>query len=447
MDYNGQFLSRYFLAFPNDIIIDIIDDLPTSRIQFLMNTSLFEPPVYDEFIDDIILSTNHPNLNRYMTSTINTLTESIYVRRLPPNYVPQSILISTSQHAIKQVLHDDAKILKIIKYIKIRLRYDLSVYGAQISIPNDILHLSNLTRLEMKFYNRSTKQMIFAQFNIEKPKAKEQLPKTLAKTQNFKYVLEQLESTLVDYLIVEHLPELKQFHHFRNLQSLTIKHGEFDSPIKIPISLERMFFESCKFKDIVQHFSWPERGKYINLKMCSGYESSDISQIELSNWPIHLTDLKLKYNNFKHDLLITNLPSSLECLEIIGKVPYDISLNEQSIPEITFPESLETIMLTSVKLYNSTESKIIFPQMLSDLTLSNCLHSIKQCLFPPSLTTLILNNNSIQSLEEYNDSQFNKHWNQLINLTTLELDTNCIPHEGIVDWLPPPNVKYLDISQ
>ncbi|KAK6465911.1 hypothetical protein DFJ63DRAFT_310993 [Scheffersomyces coipomensis] len=438
-----QFLRNYFLLLPNDILIEIFKLLPPRHIQFFMNIKLFEPPIYDVFISRINISTTQIGIPRSMTFTVKDTELSL--ESLPYNYIPKSIRIQINSQQMAECMVLDSQFIKLVKDIRISLIVDLN-NPPSIETSKEIIQLQNLTKLTIQFNLQDSKENISSSVNITNSDdllMLQELPQLLSEPQNFKNVYKNLPIS-VHWLQVSTPIEILEYDQFTNLKSLCISLQTFENPVILPNSLEEVFFLKCEFEYEESFPEWSENLKSICIKDCSHDCFHDPRHINLGVWPLKLKEIYLQNNDVRGSI-VCELPPFLEYLEITDQAEDYLSLISHTIDKhIIFPESLAIIRISSI--YLSHVEIIEFPPNLKRLTIANSLKSLNQCIFPTSLEYLNFNLNTIESLTEYNNLERGTHWHKLINLKTLKLNSNSLCHEGVVYWIPPPNLEYFDAS-
>ena len=278
----------------------------------------------------------------------------------------------------------------------------------------------------------------------EKP-SKKLLQKTLKDT----------KSTMVHFNFYDIMYDLSNF----NITHITLgKEFEAELP-KLPNTLKYLHFETFSFFD--QILNLPPNIEYLSL----GYNFN--SKFDLRNCT------KLKYilinYNYTHNL-IDCLPISIETIEFVGNINYDLNILLAQLP------NLKKITFEGCKLLNSLDFKnnkhlntlyfsrtscntiINIPETLTDLKLDiNCknneLPKILQYL-PPKLTHLTIDGKFNYSLDNYvpdsliNLEIYSNNFNQNINNLLLKLTKlkKLILGSGFTYKIKiPENLKYLEI--
>ncbi|KAK6465912.1 hypothetical protein DFJ63DRAFT_310994 [Scheffersomyces coipomensis] len=435
MDYGEKFLSKYFLLLPNDIIIEIIKGLPPKAIEFFMNSNLFEPPVYDEFIGCIqILRCG--DQNAYVSAKVNNTW--ILLDHISDNYSPRVVNIEGTTHDVSKYIIDNFDYFKLLNDIRLVLTVDLKD-PPNITISKKLTQLSNLTSVTIKFYLLEDLQYISPTFSNCNDLQK--FSQTLGKPQNLNHICENLPLSIYG-LKFSKVFQLTKFNHFTNLKSLHINLESFTSLVTFPSTLEDVSFIRCNFyHDDARIPHWPAGLKTIHIEECSNISWKQ--NVSIYEWPVNLQKLIIIKSGLEK-LPVGALPSCLVHLEINEMGGKRVVLSDSSNLQIEFPESLTTLKLENVILYN--EGFVQFPPKLIHLTVSRSVFSLCYSIFPPTLEYLKLDSDGIIDLAIYENEKMNKDWYQLINLKQLILSNNSIGYNGIEGWLPPPNVQYLDLS-
>ncbi|ODV70239.1 L domain-like protein [Hyphopichia burtonii NRRL Y-1933] len=194
---------------------------------------------------------------------------------------------------------------------------------------------------------------------------------------------------------------------------------------------------------------WPVN---LNTLILSSNHLTNGSLTNLSkiDWPSNMKNFKIDENPFD-SLVDLKLPMNLDYLNILNNnlknlLVMDYNNPSDSYPFFQFPVWLDSLDLSNSDFnytnFNDPTKRIRFPDTLTSLNLSECnIYHLNHFIFPISLKKLSLTGNKISDLNDYNDTHVN--WGKMINLAELELYFNEI--DALANWICPPNLKILDL--
>ncbi|KAK6464202.1 hypothetical protein DFJ63DRAFT_311503 [Scheffersomyces coipomensis] len=455
MDYNTQFLAKYFLSFPNDIIIDIIRLIKSPElIACLLNTNGFEKIVYKEFLNQIIICKDI-KLNSISIGTTLGHWYEPFTKYLPvilpnwPLYIkPRRVYLDGTLKEIKQIIFQNRKYLRLVREIHISISIDYKTFEDAQGL-TEVARFPNVSLFKIKLNWNNDSELVL---HISTDDLTDILSFTmkLAFRKTFPAIISILPIS-IESIYFKSFKKIS-FAHLYNLKSLSLEKltVELDNG-SFPDSLESIIINGDCDKFIVNnHFEWPPNMTSIVIE---NTHMNDDRLLTLSQWPLSLKSLSLRNNMFYQISSIDKLPPSLEYLEIIAD-EYGVYKEKRiefepgtfNVGYHIFPESLTTLKLTGVVFYKFPEFLFRFPDHLQRLKISQGLKSLKFCIFPSSLTHLDLSKNSIFSLSSYDCPNLNKNWHQLVNLKCLTASKTLISSFGIINWLPPKSLRYLDLS-
>ncbi|KAK6465708.1 hypothetical protein DFJ63DRAFT_338280 [Scheffersomyces coipomensis] len=421
MDNNAQFLSDYFHLLPNDIIIHIINLLPPQLVECLMTTNGFDHQVYHEFLKNIIVSTALRNNKVTLNSVFGSNDTIISLESWPTHCIPHSVHIIGKVDEIENYITQNFNYLKPIKDIRICIYIQL---GGTLNINSfcKLIRFPNLSLLTIKFSLQNRQDIKISELEV------------MFKIESNKDYLKPFLSYVNQFTLV----------HGYDLHELSIKWVGFSSTFSDFNTLESITLNGShlvEFPDL--SFNWPTNIKSIVIVNTS---ITDDTIAKFSNWPAGLESLTLKNNQISKFSSIGELPENLKYLEIGSEptsfraIPIQVENIGQYECYYNFPKSLTTLKLEGIEFYKYPNCYIEFPPNLKRLEMTRCLKSINHCNFPPSLIYLELSHNEIDELISF------KNWQQLINLKTLKLSNTYLTRNSVLDWLPPKNINYLDLS-
>ncbi|KAK6464201.1 hypothetical protein DFJ63DRAFT_311502 [Scheffersomyces coipomensis] len=312
----------------------------------------------------------------------------------------------------------------------------------KVGIPRNIIQLPNLKFFEIDFMVRG-KTLLNIPFNIGDKSDLNDLNRfaiKLGKPRNLNKVIEslpiQISTMIFNSMVVDN-----HLDHFSNLTYISLEMVELKSIKYLPKSLQHFKMISSRFKGGLDRFSWPPNMDTIYIE---GTPMNDADLVKLSQWPNYLTSLALIGTGFEKYASLGILPPNLVYLNVTGKSnKIDPLINDQG--HYSFPESIKHLKISGVNFFDYPDCEIQFSPRLDTLQISKCFETLKWQTFPTSLTHLhYCPVSGKDNLLEYNNAFLNKHWQQLINLTHLRLEK--VGHSELSDWLPPKNLKYLDVS-
>ncbi|KAK6464208.1 hypothetical protein DFJ63DRAFT_311509 [Scheffersomyces coipomensis] len=450
MLYDGEFLTNYFLLFPNDIIIRIFHLLSNELVECLMNTNAFQTPVYYEFLKDIIIYKPKPKKPMRMGSMCGASYEpfmekppTLALNNLPSNFIPRSIHIQGNIKEVKAYLSQNSNFINTIKDIRISLRMDLRPIP-RVGVPPSIIQLQNLTLLEIAFHLKPCQYLIIP-FNINNKTDVldlKNIARKMGKPRIFSDIFDRipLNTSVLKLLYMDEFPRIANLNNLKSLSLLRCDTSEFINTL--PKSLEKVWIKYGRFPD--HQIVWPPNLKSIHLEGVASYNTSII----FTNWPNTLKSLTLKNNSFNnHD--VSNLPGCLEYLELENdsywrKCTFILQSDESG--HHTFPESLIHMKLSKVEFPEEPNTILDFPKNLKRLELLKSSLRLEDCIFPESLEYLDLIGNKIDNIISYNNPSLNTDWQHLIHLRHLSLENNSLTQSSLMDWLPPRNLNYLDLQ-
>ncbi|KAK6464200.1 hypothetical protein DFJ63DRAFT_311501 [Scheffersomyces coipomensis] len=448
MEYNTQFLTNYFPLLPNDIVIDIIQSLPLLLIEELMNSDVFDQQVYYQILKDIIVyiptgHTREPTSlgsmvgKPYPTSTY-AYDPNLRLDTLPLHFTPRCIHIQGSHYKVMRYIMQHYLYLSKIEDIKISIVKDLKpLFRGGIS--SKIIQLPNLSLLDI--WIRKEAEKVRIPINIRCKSDLNDL-KRFAKILNKPQALDQvIENSPMSTSTLEFEDMKIEYHldHLINLISLSLNRVELKSMKYLPKSLEHLMILSCDFTGIMDQYSWPPNMKSIHIERTP---LSDTHLMRLSHWPNKLKNLALIGTRFERYGSLGILPPNLEYLDLTSTRNM-ILIDEQD--NFSFPESIKILRISGIKFFDNSNFEIQFPANLYRLQISEYLSSLRWQFLPTSLTHLELEYGiDHNDFLVYNNSSLNKNWQKFTNLTHLKL--RCCGKIGLMNWLPPKSLKYLDLK-
>ncbi|CAH2354754.1 hypothetical protein CLIB1423_18S02938 [[Candida] railenensis] len=230
----------------------------------------------------------------------------------------------------------------------------------------------------------------------------------------------------------------------------------------LPQTLETIDLSYNCINTFVEGSDWPPLLRSILLSH-NLINDDTLELLQSCQWPTNLKNLRLDNNPFTTLKDLTNLPNSIEYLDLSQTRLTSLNVlsdrerrtenqNHVEYSYFKFPVYLETLNLSnSESLQFDEKDRIQFPKRLLNLNLDECKIERLDCFsFPDSLSKLSLCGNNIQNLNSYEDVSSGSGtnswtWSKLVNLSHLELYLNKI--QTLENWFPPLQLKYVDLGK
>ena len=480
-DYIDSFLVNNFPNLPDDIIVDIINQLSLDYIiEWILQVPELQDIVLQEFynqneIQFLVSPTKRPHLNHVPLEKLELTTFKGYYQintflaENASKFVPKKLVIICGGDwlSLVSLLSDFKEWLSKIQYLELVLE----THPLKPKDLENILAFKNLSKIHFsgvslksctKFLRQNEllsahtslsniillKHDITNWTDIELPRCLKSLDLSWDSTINIKTlrIPEGVEEIYFNSAKVENIENIDMSACGDNLNTLMLTYNSLTliSLKDLPRGLKTLDL-SCNLISEIHDidYGWPD----LDNLLLRDNRLVDYSISQVTKWPQNLKMLALTANELESITYLENLPDTIEVLDLSNN-EFKYLVVSSTGQWFTFPKNLKNLQLSGCKLLvpeddSDMTSYLEFPHQLEELNLSECnITSLNSFKFPLSLIKLALSGNRILELGSYDD-HISKTWTMLKNLRELDLYSNDIGN--LENWKVPPNLKYLDL--